>query len=665
MSNFNVLPVTLGGGGLADIPDPLDVITSMQNQPGFFSSEVYQTLVFDDPFHDYLSKTKKFFAEGMGDTDTTLVFDVSAPSERDVLNWQVIKEASPGYNPSAFNVTREIDYGHRKVSACLYKDAIRTKPFSKWDLTFKPKREMQMAQHRQIMSNYARQLWIHWATASFSRTVRCQVLNSAYGHGASAVGGYPVGILPDSHLTYNYLEALKPGVVSTSHGSITAEAKPMADSIGNKQMIFLGNDMFNAFMDELHQRSRTKYGTSPDNIVIPGLGDAKNLGNYMFVIVTYPRRFRLPVGGESWEDCIIPHRIKVASNGGAEVGSIDRENPDYRNPAIAKVEEIRWPNLDSVEWLVPPQAMVKSMSNGKVEMFPASDYSGNFFPVNFKSDNDPTGENCYFLARFASGMKGVFPERSRAILAVAAHPRVQPFIQDGQALPAGQNDSLRYPINGCGGNAVGRLSVLIAGTLPADGSTPDGKSLFIVSESGKKYIIGTIHANGAFAGDHQRAAGRMLEISLPSSLSAAQTCRPQCDPWSHLAWLAADTPSDAGEPCALCGDGATGDADANCTLLAMFYTDSVTDVVNGSAASIVTGEPFTTAAGLQTALNTYLTANGGGTAVVSLGSDFLWTVTITADSDGGAGITALRAGKITFSDGVGTNDVSFTAENCA
>jgi hypothetical protein len=201
--------------------------------------------------------------------------------------------------------------------------------------------------------------------------------------------------------------------------------------------------------------------------------------------------------------------------------------------------------------------------------------------------------------------------------------------------------------------------------LPADGSTPDGKSLFIVSQSGKKYIIGTIHANGSFAGDHQRASGRLLEISLPSSLSAHQNERNQCDPWSHLAWLGADTPSDAGVPCALCGNGTAGDDAANCTLLAMFYTDSVTDVVNSSGTSIVTGEPFTTSAGLQTALNTYLAANGGGTAVVSLSSDFLWTVTITADADGGTAITALRTGKITFQDGVGTNDVPFTLENCA
>ncbi|SKA84915.1 hypothetical protein SAMN02745166_01073 [Prosthecobacter debontii] len=664
MPDINTLPFTLGGGGNPDISDPAEVITAMQNTPGFFSSEVYQTLMREDPFLAYISRTKKFFAEGMGDTDTTLVFDVSAPTERDVLNWQVIKEAAPGYNPSAFNVTKTISYGHRKVSACLYKDAVKSPVFSKWDLCFKPKREAQMAQIRQIMVNWTRGIWMHWATMSFQRTVTCRILNSGFGHQAEQVGSYPQWCRPTSILTWRWLEALHPMVYNTPRGATTPEGQKLNDVLAEKQMIFLGHEMFQAMAEQYAREVATDFGKLGGEVHIPELGFVQNRGKYVFALVPYPRRFREPVGNETWEDCIIPSRISVPASGGAAAGFEQQENPDYRNPAIAKYEEIRWANLDSVEWLVPPRAMVKSMSNGKVEMFPASNYTGEFIPVNIKTENDPDAENCWFLARYASGMKGMFPQRSRAIMALAAHPTVKDYTLSG-VLPGADADVNRYPITACGLTAAGYLNLLITGTLPADGATPPGTSLFIVSQTGKKYLIGTIHTNNAFAGDHRHAAGRSIDISLPSSLSAAQNCRQQCDPWSHLAFLPASTPSDeAGEPCALCGDGTEGDADVNCTLFAAFYTDSVSDVQNSSNTSIVTGEPFTTAAALQTALNTYLGANGGGTAVVTLGADYLWTVTITADADGGAALEALKSGHITFQDGVGTNKVSFTAENC-
>lgn len=651
--NPSSLPFVTGGSGQAADANPAEVITAMQNTPGWFSQQIYQSVSQEDPFLKYISGTKRFFNEQMGDTDTTLIFDVGMPTERDALGWQEVREASPGYNPSTFTVSRELTYGHRKVSATLFKDAVRTPSFSKIDLAFKPRREAQVGQILQIMTNWTRGIWPHWARNAWQKASRCRVLNSNYGHAAEQDNGYPTFVSPNEELTFEHLEAMFVHVNAAprmykSVGQADG-IKQMESKLNAKQVVFIGHEELKNLIDKYRRAVRSF--SDPQDVFVPELGYATPIGKYMFVTMSTPRRFRERVGNESWDDCIIPSTIQVPAQGGAKAGVETIPNPDYFNPAIAKYSEILMPNLDTAEWLVPPTAMTKAITEGGKEWFPASDYSGEFMPINFQRDSDPMAETCYFIGRFMSGMKSLFPGRSRSILALACHQKV-----NGVAVLGGVNNGVNFPINAASLTVTGNLQFLISGTLPGTG--PAGTALYAVATSGAKYLVGSIVANNAWAGDNKTAAGRIVEIQLAAGLVAAQTLR-NGDPWEYLSFLSTATPSDpvTGLPTNL-------PANTTPTLRAIFGTDTVTGAENAAASSLFSGT-FTTAAALKTALDTYLGANGGGTSVVTLATTgplaYVWTVTITGMA--GAGLTALRTGNILFQDGVGTNKVPFVGTN--
>ena len=200
-----------------------------------------------------------------------------------------------------------------------------------------------------------------------------------------------------------------------------------------------------------------------------------------------------------------------------------------------------------------------------------------------------------------------------------------------------------------GTTAAGNLQLLIAGTLP--GSLPAGYSLYATTRSGKRYIVGTIVSTAAFTATSKLAAGTLVELQLlPSGISNESPG----DPWAAMEALPLNSPTDVT------------DSTTVPTLAAYFVTDSVTSMVNASGTNLLGSTGYTTAAALQTAIQTYLTANGGGTATVTGGTSvtgYLWTVKITgADSTRNALLTAAGAG-VKFSDGIGTNFVPFAAEN--
>lgn len=635
----------MGGASVADAT-AAEVITSMQNQPAWFSREIFQSLALENPFLTHVSRTKVFFNEGMGDTDTTLIFDVSAPNEKDVLNWQEVKEASPNYNPSRWTTTKEITYGHRKVSATLFRDAVRTPHFSKIDLTFKPRREKQLQQVRQIMLNWTRGIWSLWSTMAFVRSVNCRVLNTTWGDQAEQVGAYPTFTRPDTLLTFRLLETIAPSVIFTSRGFNSAAAAAAAMLPQDQQVVFIGYNEYQALIEQYMKELVTSFGNRPDETFIPELKlKATPLGKYMFVIVPYPRKYREPASNESWEDAIIESHIKVPADGGAAQGYVMKENPDYFNPGIAKYTESLWVNLDSVEWLVPPAAMTNAMSDGKTEMFPATDYAGEFKP--FHSPEDPYQETVCYYARYMSGMKGLFPKRSRAILHLAAHPTATPYRLTGQqpSVAAGT----RWNVQNVATNSSGNLEFLIAGTLP--GSLPAGYTLYAVTRSGKRYIVASIVSNTAFAGNAKYAAGRKIELTLPTAVNNESPS----DPWASLDALPNVVPSDIT------------DSTTVKTFAAYVVTDTVTGMVGADGTTnLLGGSSYTSASALQTAIQTYLDANDGGTASVTGGTaltGYLWTIKITgAAGDGLAELSDADAG-IKFQDGIGTNKVPFESEN--
>lgn len=657
------IPHTVGGGpfGPAANTDVTAVYTALYNEPGWLAVQSWQAARAGSPLLQTFERTKEFFPEGQGDTFNELILDVGGPDETDVIGWATVKEATPAYNPGATTFSKVIEYGHRKASACLTTDAVRTEMMNRQDLAFKPRLEAQLSQIGAIMGNYTRLLWEYWVPMAYQKSVRCITLNAAYSNRAGEIGRYHRTVMPTSVITHAHLEEQIVAINAAPRGISNAAEAVRFEVKGARQLVFIGEQALVLLEQKYIQNSATNYGYQRQEVSIPEIGaTAIRIGKYDFIVCANPRRFRAPTGNETWDDAIVPSTLMVTSPNGK--GKVRVPNPDYYNPSIVVAEESLMVNLDAVRWLTPPRAMTApSASIQQKQMFGPTNYSGEFVPIMPSKDSDPFGDYIYYAGRFMSGMLGRHPERGRAILHLPVHT-IAADVQLSQhtSVPA-QADT--FAIRQCVKLISGRLQVLITGELPE--VCPDGQSLFAVTSQGLKYLVGTIHSSGAYAGDHINPAGTLLEISFPSALSAIQNCRLSCDPWSHLQCLPADTPSDpaTGLDCALCGDGTPAAEDDVCTLLAQFYTDSVTDVVNAADSSLVSGEPFTTAAGLQTALNTYLTANGGGTAVVTLGSDFLWTVVISEAA--GGGLAALLTGAITFSDGIGTNEVGFIAENCS
>lgn len=641
-STVFTLPHTVGNSPLG--PDRTADLNAVRqqffNERGWPSAYCWEQAVNGSSLLKVFEKIKAFFPAGQGDTLRKMVQTIAGPNELDVLTWTRVGEAAPGYSPAATTFTKTVEWGHEFVNACMYTDAVRSDPFARMDLFFKPKLEAQMLNVSRAMAEYTRLTWEYWLPAAIQRASVCTVLNANWGDPEER-DAYPKYALPTSILTHGKLEQL---FQRTDDANRIMDSLVKLPDMPGRQLVIIGEGAF-LELEKRYAVALSDRGYRAEDVMIPELGvRARKIGKYDFVIVSRPRRFREPASDETWDDAIIPSFITVNADG---KGKKRIPNPDYRNPEIALYEEAFLINLDAYTWLVPPAGLTIKGPNGQ-QLFKPTQYSGEFALIVPSTDSDPFGDTAYFATRFMSGMMPNNPERSRAILLQAVHSTAEDVAVVNSG-PVMQNNTT-YPVQQVVGLINGRLQVLITGTLP--GSAPAGKSLFMVKEGGQKYLVGTIHSSAAFSGNARLEAGTLLEISFPSGLSAYQNVGTDDNPWEHLVFLPQSTPSDI--------------TDSKLpTIFARFATDSVTDVVNASDASIVTGEPFTTAAALETALNTYLGANG--TATVTGGdadSGYVWTVSVVAAAESPhADFTALANGAITFSDGVGTNEVAFAYED--
>lgn len=640
-SSIFPLPHTVGTSPLGPdrTADLAAIRHSFFNERGWPSAYCWEQAVNGSSILKIFEKIKAFFPPGQGDTMRKMIQTIGGPSELDVLAWTRVGEAAPGYSPAATTFTKTIEWGHEFVNACMYTDAVRTDPFARMDLFFKPKLQEQMMNVSRAMAEYTRLTWEFWIPAAIQRASVCTVLNKTWGDPEER-DGYPTYAVPTSILTHPKLEQL---FQRTDDANRINDSLVKLPDMTGRQLVIIGEGAF-LELEERYRASLVNRGYQSSEELIPELGiRARKIGKYDFVIVSRPRRFRARASNETWDQCIIPSHIVV--NAGAK-GKKRVPNPDYRNPDIAIYEEAFMINLDAYTWLVPPAGLDVKGPKGQ-SMFKPAQYSGEFALITPSTDTDPFGDTAYFATRFMSGMMPNNPERSRAILLQACHTTADDvaLVQSGPAM----SNNPTYAIQEICPLINGRLQVLITGSLP--GSAPVGKTLFMTKEGGQRYIVGTIHSSTAFAGTARLEAGTLLEISFPSGLSAIQNVGTDDNPWVSMVFLPEATPSDV----------TTGTMPA---LLAIFATDSVTDVVNGSDASIVTGEPFTTAAALQSALNTYL--DGSGTATVTGGdaaSGYVWTVRVVAAADPGVDeFATLAAGSIKFSDGLGTNAVTFETE---
>lgn len=519
--------LTLGNANNPSTQAPAEVITAMRNRRGNFSHHVHQRICQHDPLYAYLSKEKMQFPSQRGDTYEREIFHITTPTERDLGTWTEIRKAGPGYNPSADTYETMLNYGSSKQTCRLFRKGFRTPHFNKLDLALTFDADMQVANVKAALTAHTMAIWPAWARQQFRRSVVSRTLNKLYGDYGFAteqVGGYHTGIAPDNFLTHEALEAMLPGIFATP--SITDTPATKEPNKGFEQLVFMGYQEFTK-LEQLYRLAMVDNGYRAADALVPELGVmGKKIGKYTFILEMFPTRFRDPVtvGGvtEPWENCIVPHVIKVPAQGGALAGWQDAANPDYYNRNIAKYAEAKLYNPGSIIWFTPPGDALKGMNKEGIFTFPPTSYTGEFMPVNIPTQDDPEAENVFFIAKYMSGMMGANPGKSRCVLCKSAHPE-----EIGATLPiAATPPAFTKAVQAASLAPNGHLLLLYAGA--AISTLPPLHKLYAVRANGERVqiaaVAGTalaatapdhwIIASTAFAGNSENSPGFTAEVTL-------------------------------------------------------------------------------------------------------------------------------------------------------
>lgn len=622
--------------------NPKDVALKLLQERGRISETVWEYIASGNPFLAAMAKTKKHFPSGMGDTLNRRILNVNRAKEDDVLNWSRVGGATPavgetpGYSPCCVEY-KEIPYGDRMVSACIYQDGWKSPDFCVVDLVFKHEWEMVLQQFTQIMSQWTADIWGHWSVMSFQRSVMCSTVNSQYAF-PEQLGEYPP-YNPTSALTFQHCEEY--------YRRLKGAGSSLSSAIPGFELVFIGDDEFQ-FLLQKYKEDVEAIGNR-GSITLPELGSVERIGKYMFVLMDCPRRFRDRAVGETWEDAIVPSTKEVP----AVRGTRTVRNPDYYDQSVAVYSETIFFNMAAAEWLTPPQELASGL-NG---FLAPQNYAGEFILFNEKTTCDPKAKMGAFYADFMSGMISNFPDRARCVLSLAVHNQAKDVCVDSCVGERPAEPEKWFVLDCAKVLGESQIQLLVKkGTLPS--TCPDNHSLFAVDRKGNKFIIDTVVSQEAYAGDAiHTEGGTLVIVSFPSELSAAASCRNECEGWEYVACLPSNTPSSdpTATGCQGCSPNAVSDV---CTFTAEFDSvDGPTSLKESDGTEMVAfsfaDADAPTAAEAETAIQTYLDAHGGGTATVTL-DDYHWTIVITGAA--GDGKTELTGAEVAYDGGFGYPD---------
>ena len=618
--------------------NPKNVALNILQERGRISETIWNRITAGNPFLKALEGTKQAFPAGMGETLNRRVLHVHHPRETDVLAWSRVGGAvpgDPGYSPCCVTY-KEIPYGDSIVSACLYQDGWKSPSFCVTDLVFKHQWEEVLQQFEETMSNWTSGIWAMWADVAFQRSVTCATLNSIYGL-PEEQGRFPIAA-PTSCLSFDHCEEFYTRLRGAGAG--------LTSAVPGFELIFIGDQQFKKLEYEYFKKAATlghRHTSGSVDMWFPSLGRVKTIDKFMFVFKQFPRRFRARATGETWEDCIIPHSVRVPSTRGEE----ERRNPDYYNPNVALYEEIQFFNMAAVNWLTPPEPLATGMNS----FLTPQNYSGDFVLFNEKTECDPKAKMGTFFADFMSGMIANYPRRAYCVLALAQHNAATDICPEGCMGPL-QSITMTYPALECCVLINDRLQLLVKGTVPDN--CPDGSSLFLVDKKGAKFIVATVHSKEAYTADaHHTEGGTLIELSFPTALAAAQTCRSECDGWDYLACLPSSTPSSdpTSEGCAGCSPNTVS---SECKFTFEFDSvDGPSRLADSGNTTLVTFSDPDDAADVAADIETWLGANG--TVSVTL-TDYHYLIEITGANN--TPLEKLPTAEITYDAGAGTAQVT-------
>jgi hypothetical protein len=634
---------------LVDCDDQDKTITNFIEQKGYITDFIYAGVRSTHPLIRLLEGTKKEFPSGMGDSITRGILEVTGPNELDGLNWNPVRSNYPG-NSACCNEYRDFTYGSRTVHGCLSQIGYKSPSFCKTDIVFKTRFMEQLMQIMMAMRNITTGVWGFWLAASYPKSVTNVILSKVWNH-PEAHGTYPSAPRPTTFINVEHLDIL--------NERITTVGGLIGSPIKDFQTIVIGKASYMRMKRRRMEKNAALVGARGPEMALPNYGEfnVPDLGrvivwsSYAFVLVDKPRRFREKASNETWDDAVIPSTINLRTDKGYRT----ERNPDYHNPNIALYEETLWLNKEAVDWLVPPAALQKSISVGGKEWFPATNYAGDFEAVYCPTDLKK--KTVRFAADFMGGMMSLFPQKGRAIMHLAVHLEAcddddAVCVSGMPGLPEGN------PIRQVNTNAVaGQLQILVEGALPE--ACPPGHTLFLETEKGLRYLIGSVVSTWAFAGNAEfPVAGNYYVLQLGAGLNDAATTRELCDPWKRVVCLPTATMSDdpAINPCGVCNNDAT-EPDTTCRQTAIVQTDRIRGITLADDSTTIPVTNYTVAATLEAAIQTYLDANDGGEATVTggtVGDGYEWTVIIT-------GNPAFEGARVIYDDGiVATAEAAFS-----
>lgn len=612
--------------------DPDAVITQMVEERGKFSDSISQTIQESSNILRFAEATKKQMPSGTGDFIKSVVFDISIPSARDVIDHQKrLSSARPGNSPCEVPV-KTIPYGSHTIEACIFAWAWDTDWFCKADLAFKFKREKQISQIKNIFTGWAKGIWNNWVWRAYQRSVQNYVLNANIPnqHGAA---GYPLAN-PTSILTLYWLD------------HITIRLRDASGLVGSpvkgSWVILIGEEECKTLFDAYFKDGAENYGVRMNrkmedykrhDMGLFGGMEYYELSNYKFFVECRAPRYRDRNGAETWDDALVEDVIQVAAQNGTE----SQINPDYRDPTVAKYVETLIFNVDAVNWLTPPMGLTEN-NQFHQDRHPGYSYAGMFIPVRKTEEQDPMGKLIKYYSEYVAGMESVFPKKGASILSLACHTSPALETISYTLTPTAQGEDPTYIQEYIPINPTGTLQITTKEALP---QAADGYRLFLVTRGDRKVQIETVDTY------YCEAMGYWIS-SLTFTTADAGACVPRdCDQWKKVSVFAEGTAEDAlvdEAGCVICSG--TAETTAASTVTVSYYGDNIRGVTIGT--TDIEGTEGDIEA-LETAVQAHLDGLTDGGTVSITETDDLWVITLTdssvtefsvyAEADGGGLVT--------------------------
>ena len=612
-------------GGVPEIPDAClgDVMTDFHQQTGIINDFITRNLEMRSPLLRLGMQTRREFPAGQGDIFRKVIMTSTMPPASIGKDWTPLKAAYPGGPVPGCRTPKLIRYGHTTSAACLEKQSLRTDDFNAIDLTFKTRRDRQWNWlMNQVLPDWSYGVQKFWYREAYRRNVWNIHCGSTWRLSAQ-MGEFATWAKPTSVLTPDFLEEFFRFL--NNFGANQTPYSGTGDGI-LYHVLVTGPDEFR-HLDELDRQQNFALGVVyNDTVLIPGYGKLRAIRNWVIMVEDDITRLGENPDGTFFE-------VEATREVEVERGTESEHNPDWDNPSIAKYTVNYLWNYSATEWYTAPD----------FSRFPnqvAGNWNGDFTIINLRHPADPKAENAYYLADFAFGMgPAIEPRRGACVLSLAVN-RTGTDVCLGQGPALVTQAPVKYVVKNFSRNAFNsQLTFEANRAIPA--TCPVQYAIYLITQHGYRAKVATVVS--------KTESATLNQYTVTLDVPALAVIR-ECDPWVHAACLPEYEPTTAtvANDCPTCG----GELPV-CDYRAVLTSANVRNVrfMDGTQLNDQAGFAFpyapAAAAALGTAITTWLSTRGGGTATATNNTG-VWTVNIVGTKNCPSALVG-DAGSLSFS----------------